>query len=186
MFNNSYITFIIISICVLNYIRKYQLEQNEYIDLALQDTGALLKPFTKQEWYRLLTSGFTHVNIQHLIINLYCMYSLGIFLESFTGHIAFIILMLGSIIVGNLFTLLIDPNEVSISCGLSGGLYGLMAFYIFLIVYIYGFYGIIYNKSLLLTIGLNLFMNFMPGVGWKAHLGGTIFGVVFAILFTII
>ncbi len=186
MFYNSYITFIIISICILNYIRKYQLAQNEYEDLALQDTGALLKPFNKKDWFRLLTSGFTHVNITHLLMNLYCMYSLGVYLERLIGHPTFTFLILGSIIVGNLFTIFIDQNEVSISCGLSGGIYGLMGFYLFLIIRIYGLYGIIYNQGLLLTIGINILMNFMPGVGWKAHLGGVVFGVLFGIVFTLI
>ena len=186
MFSNSYVTFIIICICVLNYIRKYQLAQNEYEDIALQDTGALLKPINKKEWYRLITAGFTHVNITHLLMNLYCMYSLGVYLERLVGHMTFLFLFLGAIIVGNLFTIFIDPNEVSISCGLSGGIYGLMMFYLFLIIRIYGLYGIMYNQGLLLTIGINIVMNFLPGVGWKAHLGGAVFGLLFGLVFTII
>lgn len=36
MFGNSYVTFIIVLICVLNYIREYQLQRYDSEDVALQ------------------------------------------------------------------------------------------------------------------------------------------------------
>lgn len=180
MFGNSYITFIIILICVLNFIREYQLQKYDSNDVVLQKSGALIKPLSnKEELYRLLTAGFVHMNIGHLLMNLYCMYNLGCYIEALLGHVSFLILILGSIIVGNLCVLLIG-NDISISGGLSSGIYGLLAFELKLIFMIGGIGAILSNRSLLLTIVINLSFNFMPGVGWKAHLGGFLFGLLFS------
>lgn len=182
MFGNSYVTFIIIAICVLNFIREYQLMKFDSEDIALQKCGALIKPlYAKKELYRLLTAGFVHMNIGHLLMNLYCMYNLGCYLEMLLEHGKFIILIFGSIIVGNACALFIG-RDISISGGLSGGIYGLLAFELKLIYMIGGIGAILGNRSLLLTILINLSFNFMPGVGWKAHLGGFIFGMLFATL----
>lgn len=182
MFGNSYVTFIIILICILNYIREYQLQRYESEDIALQKCGALIKPlYSNKELYRLLTAGFVHMSVWHLLMNLYCMYNLGCYLEMLLGHGKFIILILGSIIVGNACALFIG-RDISISGGLSGGIYGLLAFELKLIYMIGGVDAILGNRSLLLTILINLSFNFMPGVGWKAHLGGFIFGMLFATL----
>ena len=49
MFGNSYVTFIIIAICVLNYIREYQLMKEDSEDIALQKSGALIKPLSSNK-----------------------------------------------------------------------------------------------------------------------------------------
>lgn len=186
MFGNSYVTFIIIAICALNFIREYQLMKEDSEDIALQKCGALIKPlYTKKELYRLLTSGFVHMSIGHLLMNLYCMYNLGCYIEMLLGHGMFLVLILGSIIVGNVCALFMG-NDVSISGGLSGGIYGLLAFELKLIYMIGGIDAILGNRSLMITILINLSFNFMPGVGWKAHLGGFLFGVLFATMFFMI
>lgn len=181
-----YITYVVIIICVVNYIREYQLQQSEPYDVALQKCGALIKPLSSnKELYRLLTAGFVHMSIPHLLMNMYCMYYLGRALESYLGHFLFAILLLGSIIAGNICTLRLG-NEYSISGGLSGGLYGLMCFELKIIVMLGGIGAILSNGSLLLTIILNISLNFMPGVGYKAHLGGAIFGLLLALIVAII
>lgn len=186
MFGNSYITFIIILICVLNFIREYQLQKYDSNDVVLQKSGALIKPLSnKKELYRLLTAGFVHMNIGYLLMNLYCMYNLGCYIEMLLGHGMFLLLILGSIIVGNACALIIGKN-VSISGGLSGGIYGLLAFELKLILMIGGVSAVLGNRSLMITILINLSFNFMPGVGWKAHLGGFIFGMLFATIFFMI
>ncbi len=182
----TYITYIVIIVCVLNYIRQYQLEQNEPQDVALQKCGALIKPLSSnKELYRLLTAGFVHMSIPHLVMNLYCMYYLGASLERYLGHPLFTVLLLGSIIAGNICTIRLG-NEYSISGGLSGGLYGLMCFELKVMVMLGGIGTILNSPSLMLTIILNISLNFMSGVGYKAHLGGAIFGLLFAIILALI
>ena len=75
MFGNCYITFIIILFCILNYIRECQLQKDDSYDVAMQKSGALIKPLSSyKELYRLVTAGFVHFGIAHLVMNLYCMY----------------------------------------------------------------------------------------------------------------
>lgn len=185
MFGNCYITFIIILFCILNYIRECQLQKDDSYDVAMQKSGALIKPLSSyKELYRLVTAGFVHFGIAHLVMNLYCMYSLGCYLELLLGHFKFFILIIGSIIIGNLCSLLIG-HDVSISGGLSSGIYGLLAFELKLIYMFGGLGAILGDRTLLMTIIINLSFNFMPSVGWKAHLGGFIFGTLFATLYFI-
>ena len=147
---------------------------------------ALIKPlYTKKELYRLLTSGFVHMSVGHLLMNLYCMYNLGCYIEMLLGHGMFLVLILGSIIVGNACALFIG-RDVSISGGLSGGIYGLLAFELKLILMLGGISAVLGNRSLMITILFNLSFNLMPGVGWKAHLGGFIFGMLFVTIFFLI
>ena len=70
-------------------------------------------------------------------------------------------------------------NEYSISGGMSSGIYGLLAVEITILLANYGIEGITQSPAVLTTLLLNIMMNFMPGVGWKAHLGGACFGVLF-------
>lgn len=181
-----YVTYVVIIVCVINYIREYQLEQNEPYDIALQKCGALIKPISSyKELYRLITAGFVHMGIPHLLMNLYCMYYLGSAMENYLGHLLFVILFFGSIILGNLCTLFLG-NECSISGGLSSGLYGLMAFELKIIYMFGGLSAILSSPSFMITIIINIGFNFMSGVGYKAHLGGAIFGLLFAVIIAII
>ena len=61
-----------------------------------------------------------------------------------------------------------------------------MCFELKIIVMLGGVGAILSNSSLLLTIILNISLNFMSGVGYKAHLGGAIFGLLFAVIIAII
>ena len=176
----SLVTYITILLAILNYIRLNDLKKKESPDLALIDAGALQTPYyggLKQS-YRFLTAGFVHMSFYHLFMNLYCMYYLGTSLEYILGHISYAILLVGSIILGNVFQALIG-NDYTISGGLSSGIYGLLATELIFIYLLYGIGGITHNTSLLITIILNVSLNFMPGVSWKAHLGGATFGALF-------
>ncbi len=180
------VTIIVLIICILNYIRTIKLEKDYgHID-ALIRSGALVKPlYNKKQLWRLLTAGFVHMSISHLLMNLWCLYSIGTYLESLLGSFLYAILLLGSIICGNLFELYLG-NEETVSGGLSGGIYGLLIFELKLIYISGGIYAILSSPGLLTTIIINISMNFMPGIGYKAHLGGAIFGVLFATILSFI
>ena len=51
---------------------------------------------------RIITSGFLHAGVLHLLFNMYALYVIGPQLESFFGKIKYIIIYLGSILFGNL------------------------------------------------------------------------------------
>ena len=174
------ITLVVIILCIANYVRLVQKQKSETYDIALVECGALQKPSynIQKEFYRFLTAGFVHFSIAHLLINMYCLWSMGSSMEMMLGPVRYCILLFGSIITGNIFAYLMG-DEYSISGGMSSGIYGLLAVEATLIFATYGIEGITGNPSLLTALLLNLGMNFMPGVGWKSHLGGACFGVLF-------
>lgn len=174
------ITTIIIILCVINYVMLMKREQIDSMDIALLDCGAMHKPMydIKREWYRFFTSAFVHMSLPHLLMNMYCLWSIGSLMESVFGPVLYLVLLFGSVVTGNIFVYLMG-NEYSISGGMSSGIYGLLAVEITILLANYGIEGITQSPAVLTTLLLNIMMNFMPGVGWKAHLGGACFGVLF-------
>ncbi len=124
------------------------------------------------QWWRLLTVGFTHIEAWHLLVNLYSLYALSA-LEELYGHLWFAVILFGSVTGGSLLELAVSKNRYSV--GLSGGLYGLMFSYA-LISFTYGSGDL---RSLVLTIIINLAINFAPGIAWQAHIGGALTGLLF-------
>ena len=81
----------------------------------------------KGEYYRLLTSGFLHVNTPHLIFNMVTLYFFVSFVTYSLGALSFLILYFASLIIGNLLTLVIHFNQPNYSAvGASGAVTGIL------------------------------------------------------------
>lgn len=124
------------------------------------------------QWWRMLTVGFTHIQPWHIAMNLLALYNLRA-LENFFGHAWFAGILLGSVVGGSLLEYAI--SRVRYSVGLSGGLYGLMFGYFLILISYHSVSGL---RSIAMTLVLNLFINFMPGIAWQAHVGGAVTGMV--------
>ena len=138
--------------------------------------GAYYKAFVVvlHEWYRLLTAGFVHSSIFHLLCNISALYSLSYFVEDKLGFGKTMAILLFSIVTGNLAVFIGNGNILAL--GLSGGLYGLMATMI-IIYWKEGYFkypGFI--RSFISTIYINILINFLPNVSVYGHLGGFIGG----------
>ncbi|UFH32820.1 rhomboid family intramembrane serine protease [Chryseobacterium sp. C-71] len=145
----------------------------------------------KKEYLRLLSAGFLHADIMHLLFNMMTLYFFGpVILEGF-GTVGFIIIYIGSILLGNIFSLFIYQKQPWYSAiGASGGVSGVlfaaiamapnMSLYLFFIpIPIPGFiFGLLY-------FGYSVYMMLNPkqwdNLGHAAHLGGAFFGLVYAI-----
>ena len=78
------------------------------------------------QWWRLITSQFLHVHFPHLVFNVGSLLLLGILLESELGFWRFIVLYLGSGVVGQIIGVAATPALVSsgasqATMGLAGG-----------------------------------------------------------------
>lgn len=132
------------------------------------------------ELIRIVTSLFVHGGLIHLLLNLYSLYLIGPQLESFFGKTKFLLIYLGSGIVGNLFSMLFQGDYV-VSVGASGAIFGLLGALLYF-GYHYRVYlsGVIKSQIIPLII-LNLFIGFsLSGINNVAHIGGLLGGYLTA------
>lgn len=182
---------IIMAVCVVIWLISQALTyqfggpsaEGVSVAVAIQ-LGAYYKAFIvgAGEFWRLLTCGFVHVDLWHLLVNMMSLYNLGMICEKFMGVRNYLIVLIGSILFGSLFVFIGSGNVVSV--GLSGGLYGLMAALI-----VYGIESrIIFQPAVrtqfIMIILINLMITMMPGVSLLAHLGGFVGGLLLSIILT--
>ncbi|WP_343608768.1 rhomboid family intramembrane serine protease [Chryseobacterium oranimense] len=150
--------------------------------------GAILH---RKEYIRLLSSGFLHADIMHLVFNMMTLYFFGPIVIQTFGNIGFTIIYLGSILLGNFLSLYIYQKQPWYSAvGASGGVSGILFASIAMIpdIGIYIFFIPIPVKGYLfglLYFGYSVYMMMNPrqhdNIGHAAHLGGAFFGLVYAI-----
>ena len=169
------VTYVTMGICIVLFIIGLILQNgHNAVDVWIA-LGANYKTFTVglMQFWRLITSGFLHSSIFHLLFNMISLFSLGTFLERKIGTKKFFIALYGSLIVSSLTSLAFSDNTVSL--GISGGLYGLFAIYL-----VNGLYSrTLNNAGTFQVIFINLILNFMGGVDIYAHIGGFVAGIIF-------
>lgn len=94
--------------------------------------GANFLPLTLlNEPWRMLSSGFLHIGLMHLLFNSFAMYYFGVIAEWIVGRWRFLALFLLSVIGGNALNLIINWQKVmdgdypTITAGASGGIMGI-------------------------------------------------------------
>ncbi|MCU1578833.1 MAG: Membrane associated serine protease, rhomboid family [Rhodoglobus sp.] len=168
------ITWSIIGLCVLIYV--LQLLPNSPV------TSALLyyPPYTYTEPWRMVTALFVHspTSFLHILFNMYSLFVIGPMMERIVGRVRFLALYLLSGFGGSVAVLLLAPGTAVV--GASGAIFGLLAA-LFLIQRKLGGNSV----QLLIVIGLNLVIGFLPGVNvaWQAHVGGLVVGGVVALVY---
>lgn len=153
--------------------------------LSLVDYNGILNNFANYylyvkngEYYRIFTSMFVHANILHLVSNMYALYVVGPIIEKYYGRGKFLLIYLGSGIIGSLFSVVLT-NYASV--GASGAIFGLFgALLYFGYKYRATLDGFL-RSSIIPTLLVNLLLGFMiPGIDVSAHLGGLIGGLLFS------
>ena len=176
------LTCVVIAICVLNYAVCLVLQQKGISEINAEIlAGAYYKPWILcGEWWRLITAGFVHGGIWHLVMNMLALYSFGRVMEHYYGSLRYGILLFSSVVSGFLFLMAAGQNTVAV--GLSGGLYGLMAAYVIRLTYVHAWKHPGIRRSMIEMIGLNLLINFLPQVAWQGHFGGFVCGGLLAMI----
>jgi membrane associated rhomboid family serine protease len=130
------------------------------------------------EWYRLVTSGFLHFGIMHLLFNMWLLYQLGQMLEPALGRVRFALLYFAALLGGSAGALLMQPD--GFHGGASGAVFGLMgaAFVGFRMRGVNPF-----STGIGTLLVLNLVITFaIPGISIGGHLGGVIAGAICALV----
>ena len=76
------------------------------------------------EWWRLVTAGFLHGGLLHILFNSWALYSVGGQVEELYGPARFIVFYFVATVAGFLASLYISPRSLSI--GASAGIFGLI------------------------------------------------------------
>jgi len=127
------------------------------------------------EWWRLLTAGFLHGGLFHLLLNMYALYFLGRMLEPALGHVRFAALYFASLLAGSFGAVLLSPETPVV--GASTAIFGLLGAAVVMAR----------NRGIdLMASGLgpvliiNLLITFFPGfnISIGGHLGGLVGGVL--------
>lgn len=187
------ITLILILSFVL--LMLYQLMNGVQIDnpspQVLLRFGANFLPLSMtDEAWRLLSAGFLHIGLMHLLFNSFAMYYFGQVTEIIFGRLAFLVVFVLSVIGGNLASnawawwRFINGDNLGISAGASGGLMGLGAA-LLVMASLRADMGLMLNRRNLFWVMLiNLSMGFaVEGIDNAGHLGGAFVGALFGAVY---
>ncbi|MEI6886826.1 MAG: rhomboid family intramembrane serine protease [bacterium] len=181
---NFNFTYAIIAICTVLFLIVWI----PYIFLAggidanpvsLVNFGANFGSFVQMgEYWRLITANFLHGSVLHLVFNMYSLYTIGNFVESYFSRTKFFTIFILTGVVAS-FTSYIF-NNTGFSVGASGAIFGLLGLLLAQTIKTQNSYLPelpIDKRNLILIILLNLVFGFIvPGIDNMAHIGGLVSG----------
>ncbi len=147
------------------------------------------------QWYRFITSGFIHKDVNHLLFNMLTLFFFGKTLEpgfgvlGIGGGIGYLLFYIAAIAVSEIPTYIKHKNDESyFSLGASGAISAV----VFALV-LFEPWGTVYLKFIipipfiLYAVGYLIYSTYMAkkggdGVGHSAHLWGALFGIVFFLI----
>jgi rhomboid protease GluP len=157
---------------------------------------------SKLEWWRLVTPMFLHVNLLHLLINMYSLWIVGPYVEKLYGSAKFVVFWVVTGVAGLVASYLtvrpgmpvgsaarfLFKNIDSPSAGASGALFGLVG-----VLFVFGIkfrhelpegFKRAFGTGLLPMILMNLFIGYMLRglIDNAAHLGGLLSGAMLALV----
>ena len=151
------------------------------VTFALQ---LLIPSFTSMFWmrginvaagqsYRLITSGFLHISVVHILFNMWALWIVGRPLEALLGRIRFTALYFVALLAGSTASYLFgDP--ITPSLGASGAVFGLFGGMLVVARRMNWNMG-----GLVAIVVINLALPFfMANIDWHAHVGGLVAGAI--------
>ena len=158
----------------LSFFRKFEFH-----------VGSILKG----EQIRMISSGFLHVDMGHLFFNMVTLWFFAPLVLDYLGNCNFVLVYVGSLILGNLLTLLFNKNNYSYrAVGASGAVTGVlysaillqpdMMLGLFFVIPIPAYlFGILY-----LLYSIYGMKSKNDNIGHSAHFGGAVGGYVITLI----
>ena len=135
------------------------------------------------DWWRLITSTFVHIGIIHLFLNMYALFSLGVYLEPIMGRWKYLAAYLATGVLASVTSIWWSGDRVS--AGASGAIFGLAGIWVALLTT-----NFIDKKmrggllqSMAIFVGYNLLYGLKGNVDNAAHIGGLVSGMAVGYLF---
>lgn len=174
----------------------------EFPEPVLLAYGAKLNSLINQQhqWWRLVTPMFVHVNLPHVLINMYSLWIVGPYVEKLYGSAKFVVFWVLTGIAGVVASYLtvrpglatgpgrfLFKGEDVLSAGASGALFGLVG-----VLFVFGIkfrhelpegFKRAFGTGMLPIIGINLFIGYLGRgvIDNAAHLGGLASGALLAL-----
>lgn len=153
------------------------------------DIGALdALHLIEGQWWRLFSNAFVHFGLIHLLSNMFMLATLGAVAERLWGWRRFLIIYIGSGLIGSVVVISLRPitnGTISLVAGASGAIWG--AFLSVIVWFFKNRHRMLkedskrWYRKLSTVLFLNLLISFAPGVSLEAHLGGGFAGLLMAI-----
>ncbi|KAF2515714.1 rhomboid family intramembrane serine protease [Flavobacterium foetidum] len=141
------------------------------------------------EQIRMLSSGFLHVDMMHLLFNMLTLYFFAPVVLGYLGNFSFILIYFGSLIFGSLLTMIFHKNDYSYrAVGASGAVTGVLYAAILLQpeqnIYLYFFIGIPGYIFAILYLLYSIYgmKAKNDNIGHTAHFGGAIGGYLITLI----
>ena len=134
---NSLLTVVLIAIDLLVFIAMVAGGVNFFepsADDIIRWGGNLASLTTEGEWWRMLSCIFVHIGILHLIFNMYGLYIIGRYLEPMLGKPLFLSAYLFTGVGASLASLWWHRNEILVSAGASGAIFGMFGLFLALLL----------------------------------------------------
>lgn len=179
-------TLILIILCSIMFgMNSILSEMGHYafIDMSIF-LGAYYKTLilSNNEYWRFFTSGFLHMDIYHLVMNMYSLYYLGLFYETKFGWKKMLATLFVGVIVGSAFMFVTEGNVVAV--GMSGGLFAVLGSIVVYMIESGQIANKMVQRQLMQILLINVFISLIPGVAFMAHLGGFLAGILIALYFS--
>lgn len=138
------------------------------------------------EWWRLLTATFLHSGVIHLGMNMIGLVAAGITVERIYGHRLFVLVYLGSALMGSAMSLHFSAQK-AVSVGASGAVFGVAGALLMAVIQHRRKLPKMFSKQTLSGIGFFVVYSLMQGFGQTsidnaAHIGGLLGGCLLAFI----
>lgn len=170
------VTHAIIALCAASYVLQLTLGWSGWTQhLAFSPAAGEVEP------YRFLSAAFVHADqLPHILLNMFALYQVGPFLESFLGRLRFVLLYVLSAVGGSVAVVAFAdpalPSWRTAVVGASGAVFGLYGAAL-LVLRRFG------SKAtqLMGLLAVNFAIGFLiPAISWQSHVGGFATGAMAA------
>ena len=157
------------------------LDEATLIACGAKDRSLILR---SHQWWRLVSAGFLHADLMHLVVNLYALFTLGRVVEGLWGHRRFLIIYATALVGGSAASLAATRGT---SVGASGAAFGLLGALVAFLVLHRRVIAPRARTALLINLAVVLAINIvlgilLPFIDNAAHLGGLAAGAAAAMM----
>lgn len=178
------LTGILVGICVAVWVIAQMMAfylENDILAAILCGAYYKMNIVSMHEYWRFFTSGFLHMDVFHLLMNMIALISVGRACEAVFKRYQYLTILCVSIIVGNFFVYIVQGNLLGL--GISGGIFGLLGAFIVTLYENGSIKHPMVKASVFRLILMNLMISLLPGISMAAHLGGFVSGAFLGLIF---